>query len=192
MSDRGGDRGIWLIGAEGGAPQNLVPTADVVGFLTWFRDSQHLAYSRAGGDRPTISVVSLADRRSTPLPTPAGAANPSSSPTDDVIAYIEPLRPGSSRAAFINPQGQPLYPKLPMGPNLGVGALAWAADGRRLAAVSNNFVWIIDPNATQPFRKLADFPSAQRIRGVTWTRDGSAVIAGVEQATGDIVLFERE
>jgi hypothetical protein len=69
--------------------------------------------------------------------------------------------------AFIDSRGQPLHTNLPTPPNVGVAALAWAPDGRRLASASaNQGCWIIEPNAAQPFRKVA--------------------------TKGDIVLFERE
>jgi TolB protein len=195
ISDRGGERGIWLIGTEGGTPEYLAPAPDIVMRPTWSPDGRQIVYDVAGGDRPALRILSLADKRARSLPTPAGASTPTWSPTADVIAYFEPQRPGSTRTSFVNSRGEPLYTSLPFGPNIGGNNSggAWDPDGRRLAVVSSeNSVWIIEPDAAQPFRKLMDFPPNRRIRGLTWTRDGSALVLGTEQDNGDIVLFERD
>jgi len=51
---------------------------------------------------------------------------------------------------------------------------------------------MIEPDAPQPFRKVAELPGGQRFHGVAWTRDGSSVIVAIEETRGDLVLFERE
>ena len=73
---------------------------------------------------------------------------------------------------------------------------AWSPDGRRLAVVSQNSnaaasIWIVDPESSTPFRKLADLPVGPRIRGVAWTRDGAALIIGQHDSTSDIVLLDQ-
>jgi Tol biopolymer transport system component len=193
ISDRGGERGIWLIGIEGGTPQFLAPAADLIDMLTWSPDGRQIAFAVAGGDLPKLRVMSLADKRPRKLQTPGGASAPAWSPTDDVIAYLEQLRPNYTRVAFVDSRGQPLHTSLPTSPNLGVAALAWAPDGRRLASASaNEGCWLIESSAAEPFRKVGDLPRSQRFHGVAWTRDGSSVIGAIEETKGDIVLFERE
>ena len=128
------------------------------------------------------------------LRTPGGGSAPAWSPTADVIAYLEPRGPNSTRVAFVDASGQALYrnlPPVPASPGFPVG-LTWAPDGRRLACAIVDSLWIIEPDAPQPFRKIAGFPASERPRGVTWTRDGSALIVAVEEARGDIVVFDRE
>jgi Tol biopolymer transport system component/tRNA A-37 threonylcarbamoyl transferase component Bud32 len=192
ISDRGGERGIWLIGLEGGTPQFLGPATDVIDMLTWSPDGRQIAYAVVGGDLPELRVMSLADKRPRKLQTPAAASAPAWSPTD-VIAYLEPLGSTSTRVAFINSRGQPLYSNLPPAPNLGFpSVLAWAPDGRRLASAAVEGLWIIEPDAPQPFRKVAGFPGSQRPHGVAWTRDGSSLIVAIEETRGDLVLFERQ
>jgi Tol biopolymer transport system component len=73
---------------------------------------------------------------------------------------------------------------------------AWSHDGRRLAVVSQNSnaaasVWIVDPEATKPFRKLVDLPHGPRIRGVSWTPDSSSLILGQHDTLSDIMLLEQ-
>ncbi len=194
ISDRGGERGIWLIGVEGGTPQFLTPAINLIDTPTWSRDARQIAYAVVGGDLPELHVMSLADKRPRKLHTPAGASAPAWSPTADVIAYLEPQGPNSTRVAFVDSRGQPLYrnvPPVPASPGFPV-ALAWAPDGRRLACSIVNGLWIIEPDAAQPFRKLAEFPGSQRPHGVAWTRDGSSLIVAIEETRGDLVLFERE
>ncbi|MDQ5857392.1 MAG: protein kinase [Acidobacteriota bacterium] len=193
ISDRGGERGIWLIGIEGGTPQFLTPAIDLIDMLTWSPDGRQIAYSVAGGDLPELRVMSIADKRPRKLQTPGAASSPAWSPTRDVIAYLEPLRPNFTRVAFIDSRGHPLYANLPPASNVGVAALAWAPDGKRLASAAVEGLWIIEPDAPRPFHKLAkQLPAGQRLHGVAWTRDGSSVIVAIEETRGDLVLFERE
>ena len=52
-------------------------------------------------------------------------------------------------------------------------------------------MWIAEPEAREPFKKLADLPvTVKRPKGITWTPDGSAVILGIQEAVSDIVLFD--
>jgi len=192
ISDRGGERGIWLIGIEGGTPQFLGPATDLIDMLTWSPDGRQIAYAVAGGELPELRVMSIADKRPRKLQTPGAASAPAWSPTGDVIAYLEQLRPNFQRVAFVNSRGQPLHTDLPTSPNLGVAALAWAPDGRRLASASVQGCWIVELDAAQPFRKVAELPGSQRFHGAAWTRDGSSVIGAIEETRGDLVLFERE
>ena len=76
------------------------------------------------------------------------------------------------------------------------GSLAWAPDGRRLAAVSADTamattVWIVDPDAAAPYRKLIELPAGPRIRGIAWTRDGSAVVVGRHETSSHIVMLDQ-
>ena len=107
-----------------------------------------------------------------------------------------------SRVVFVNLDGTPAVTKLPPlpesiqpGGGFGNGVLAWAADGKRLAVVSQGnttpSIWIVEPEAANPYRKLADFTGGPRFRGIAWTIDGSAIIVGKHDiATSDIVLMD--
>ena len=39
-------------------------------------------------------------------------------------------------------------------------------------------VWLVEPNQKQPYTLLMELPVGPRVRGLTWTPDGSAVILG--------------
>ena len=113
-----------------------------------------------------------------------------------MIAYLEPRGPGRTFLKFVNSRGEALYSTLPDGPALTNGFLAWAQDGKRLAAVgvpgsANASISIVEPDSSQPFRKLIEFPGEVRPRGITWTSDGSSLIFGRQEALSDLVLFER-
>ncbi len=75
---------------------------------------------------------------------------------------------------------------------------AWSPDGRKLAVVDQlsnapASIWVIEPDAIAPrYRKVVELPGSGRIRGITWTRDGSAVIVGMHDITGDIVVMHQD
>ena len=167
VSDRGGRRGIWVMGAEGGAPKFLA-AATVLDTLTWSRDGKRILFARPESGQTHLAAISRRmTARSNRYSTPANAAVPAWSPTADVIAYLEPTiippqGPSSAPVArlwlrFVDLQGRRLYADVP---NQGFsnGLLAWAPDGRRLAAVdipANGVasVWIAEPGAREPFKK---------------------------------------
>jgi len=195
VSDRGGQSGIWIVSSDGGAPRWLTWTP-VLDTLTWSPDGQLIAYAVPAGDVPELSFVSVSDGAVRRLATPDGAHSPAWSPRGDVIAYLEPRGPGRTYLKFVNRRGDALYSTLPEGPALTNGFLAWAPDGRRLAAVgvpgsADASIWIVEPEGSQPFRKLIELTGEVRPRGITWTSDGSSLVFGRQEALSDLVLFER-
>ena len=195
VSDRGGHHGIWIVNGDGGAPRRLVSTP-VLDTLTWSPDGQQIAYAVPAGQVPELSIVSVMDGVVHRLPTPNGAHSPAWSPRGDVIGYLEPRGPGRTYLKFVDSRGQALFSSLPDGPALTNGFLAWAPNGKRLAAVgvpgsANASIWIVEPDSSQLFRKLIELPGDVRPRGITWTRDGSSLVFGRQEALSDLVLFER-
>jgi Tol biopolymer transport system component len=195
VSDRGAERGIWIVNSEGGRLRRLAST-QVLDTLTWSPDGGHIAHALPGGAIPELSIVAVSDGTDRRLPTPGAAHSPAWSPRADIVAYLEPRGPGRTHVKFVNSRGEPLYSALPDGPSLTNGFLAWAPDGRRLAAVgvpgsANASIWIVEPDSPEPFRKLIELPGEVRPRSITWTRDGSSLIFGRQEALSDLVLFER-
>ncbi len=202
VSDRGGRRAIWIISADGGSPRKLVDAA-LTGGLSWSRDGLEIVYAASAGAWPGLWSVSVGDARVRRLPTPGAAAEPVWSPTRDLIAYLQPATsgPGFNRLAFVDSAGQPQYSALPPAPDIPAGFVngmqAWSPDGRRLAVVAQNTnapasIWIVDPDARgNPYRRLIELPIGPRIRGITWTRDGSAIVIGKHDTTSDIVLMDQ-
>jgi Tol biopolymer transport system component len=205
VSDRGGQRGIWVMNANGGAPK-LLHAAIVLDTLTWSPDGKRILYAVPGGDLPRLESVTVADRNVEPFSTPTNATAPAWSPVGDVIAYLESKTvtapgPSSSSATrttmtFADGLGRPL----PLDPPKQVfsnGFLAWSPDGRRLAAVWNpayatSSIWIVDPSGREPLRKLGDLPSTVHLRGITWTPDGAGIVIGEQEPISDIVMFDVE
>ena len=202
-SDRSGQRGIWVMSTSGGAPKMLAETI-ALGMLTWSSDGKRIIFARPEGNRTGLASVSATDGKVEPIPTPASACCVAASPTSNVLAYLQPtlLPPqGPSGASvarlwlkFMDGQGRPLYSDMPE-QQFANGFLAWSPDGKRLAAASvpptgSASIWIVEPGAREPYRKLADLPIAVRPRGLTWTRDGSSVITAHQESLGDIVMFD--
>jgi Tol biopolymer transport system component len=196
VSDRGGEHGIWVVNRDGTAPRRLA-TTPVLDTLTWSPDGQQIAYAVPGGQVPELSIVGVHDGAVHKLATPHGAHSPAWSPRADVIAYLEPRGPGRTHLKFVTSRGEVLYSTLADGPALTNGFLAWAPDGKRLAAVgvpgsANASIWIVEAAGSEPFRKLIELPGEVRPRGITWTSDGSSLVFGRQEALSDLVLFERQ
>jgi Tol biopolymer transport system component len=200
-SDRGGARSIWVVRAEGGAPRKVVD-AVLSGGLTWTHDGRHIVYGAGAGDGPGLWKVAATGGTPQRLPTPTFASEPAGSAARDVIAYIASKRSGNvtiSSVGFVDSHGNALYAALPersAGDNFANGVLGWAPDGRRVAVVrqpatSAASIWIVDPESAQPYTLLTDLPAGPRIRGITWTPDGKALIVGKHDWTSDIVLLDR-
>jgi hypothetical protein len=51
-------------------------------------------------------------------------------------------------------------------------------------------IWLVEPDATQPYRKIFSFQSAASPRSLTWTRDNSSLIVASQEYPGDIVMFD--
>ncbi len=193
ISDRGGERGVWTVSAKGGAPSPLI-RAPVIDAMTWSPDGQQVAFAVAGEQSPELWVVSVASKGVRKLPVPSGASVPAWSPNEDTIALLE-AQEGLTEVTFVNSQGQPRYQRFHLSSGVSGGSLAWAPDGRRLAAVASltlgETLWIVEPEGDQPPRQLLKLSARERVRGITWTPDGSSLIIGKEEMTSDIVLFER-
>jgi Tol biopolymer transport system component len=200
VSDRGGQRAIWLIAAAGGSPRKLVD-AQPVSNLSWSRNATEIAYAAGAGTWPGLWSVSVADGKVRQITIPGTVGEPVWSPISDLIAYLEPTMtgPSSTGLSFIAPDGNPQSAKALKAPNISSGftngITAWSQDGRRLAVASQNTnaatsIWLVDPDAANPFKKLVELPIGPRIRGITWTNDG-ALIVGQQDATSDIVLMDQ-
>jgi Tol biopolymer transport system component len=198
VSDRGGERGIWLMNGEGGSPHILVK-AQVLDTISWSPDGTRIVYAEPGDDAPRLSIVNVATGGVSPLHTRGPAAGPAWSPRADLIAYIESQARGNApavvRLQFVDSAGGPQAIPVFQPENNGNGVLAWQPDGRTLAAVGNpgslpSVAWIVEPGNAGFVRKITDFPADTRIRGVTWSHDGTSLILGRQRRDSDIVLLD--
>jgi Tol biopolymer transport system component len=203
ISDRGGRRAIWMIDAGGGAPRKLVD-ASPTGSLSWSGDGSQIVWAQGEGSWPTLAAVSVADGTIRKIPTPGVVAEPAWSPTRDVIAYLSPATtgPAQQELAFVDGNGKPLYTSIPSKPGKGAGflngMLAWSPDGAKLAVVEQNTnapaaIWLFEPDARTPsYRRIVDISDGGRIRGMTWSADGAAIIIGRHDVASDIVLMRPD
>jgi Tol biopolymer transport system component len=203
VSDRDGTRALWLMNPDGGAPRKLV-NAEITTGLSWSRDGREITFAAPAGERRGLWAVSVANGQMRQIATPEAEAVGDSavSPTRDLIAYIAATTTGRTqqRLAFVDSAGRPGGATSPpseatSGGGFGNGVLAWAPDGKRLAIVSQGnetpSIWIVEPDAPNPTRKLIEFSGGPRIRGIAWERSGDSIIIGKHDiASSDIVLLD--
>ena len=176
--------------------------ASVLSNLTWSPDGNEIVYAAEAGDGPGLWSVSVHNGKVTRIQTPGLANEPTWSAARQLIAYMAPTSSGPSitRIAFLDAHGKTFYETLPAPPSpggFGNGFGAWAPDGRRIAVVSQPgggiaSIWIVEPDSPAVYRKLIELPPGPRVRGVTWTADGSALIVGKRDTASDIVIFESD
>ena len=193
VSDRGGTRGIWVVPSDGGAPV-LLAAAQVLDTLTWSPDARWIVYAAPAGDLPGLFKLSVGDGKIFRIPTPSGAHSPAWSPDGHAIAFLRITAGEPVRIGMLDPEGHPMT-----SPDTGIatftnGQLAWCSDSRRLVAAAvpgtlDSSVWLIEPGTGGGARKIASFPSNERVRGVAASPDGATVLVGRYQASSDIVLF---
>jgi serine/threonine protein kinase/Tol biopolymer transport system component len=203
ISDRGGRRAIWVIDADGGAPRKLVD-ASPTGGLSWSRDGRQIIWAQGEGSWPSLAAASVGDGAIHKIPTPGVVAEPAWSPARDVIAYLSPATTGPAQQAlaFVDGNGKPLYTSIPGTPGEGAGflngMLAWSPDGTKLALAEQNTnaeaaIWLLEPDAKTPsYRKIVNISDGGRIRGMTWSADGAAIIIGRHDVASDIVLMRPD
>ena len=203
ISDRGGRRAIWVIDAGGGAPRRLVD-ASPIGSLSWSRDGRQIIWAQGEGAWPILAAASVSNGAIHKIPTPGVVAEPAWSPARDVIAYLSPATEGPTHVtlAFVDANGTPLYTSIPGEPGGGTGfvngVLAWSPDGTKLALVEQNTnaeaaVWLLEPDAKTPsYRKIVTISDGGRIRGITWSADGAAIIIGRHDVASDIVVMRPD
>jgi Tol biopolymer transport system component len=206
VSDRGGQWGIWVVSADGGAPKLLAP-ATVFDSISWSPDGTRILFAAPSDAGSTVlSTVSVADGSVLPFTVRSAATAPSWSHAADTIAYLEPTMEKQTGMApapatrillrFVDGEGRARFPDLP-GQPLFNGMVAWAPDGKRVAVVTvpanaPSAVWIVEPSASTPFRRLLELEATVRPRGLTWTRDGSRLIMSSQESLSDLVLYELE
>ena len=202
LSDRDGRRALWVINSDGGAPRR-VADIESVGGLAWSRDGREILLARSTAERQGMWAVSAADgsMRQVLRTDIEAVGDVSVSPTRDLIAYVAATTSGPTRTrlAFVDLTGSSAYEKVPPSPSALAGGfqngiLAWAPDGERLAVVSQGTdtpsIWIVEPEARDPFRKLLEFTGGPRIRGISWTDNHTIVIGKHDVASSDIIVLD--
>jgi serine/threonine protein kinase/Tol biopolymer transport system component len=199
VSSRAGKQAIWIVSSDGGTPQR-VGEAIALDTLSWSPDGERIVFATPGDPLPRLVSMSVDDGGVEPFEGVSGHA-PSWSTSTKRLAYLafeDPpeISPAVRTTLAIVDGGQHRrYPIAELPQGFSNGLTAWSPDGRRIALVAaqanlRNTIWIFDPAARDQFRQLIELPVTVRVRGITWSPDGSSVIVGQQETKSDIVLFD--
>ena len=191
VSNRNGRRGIWIVSADGGTPRALVP-ADVIDYITWAPDSRRIVYAAAGADQATLWVADASGGSPRQIPA-RNARVPAWSPVAEQIAFVSLIQD----KPFVNvmtPDGHPVREPIAIDPVSLPTAVAWSPDGTRLGLVNlpgraAAEAWVLDL-ATGQLRKVAELLAPAEFEGLSWTRDGRALLLGRSEFESEVLLLE--
>ena len=76
---------------------------------------------------------------------------------------------------------------------LGITDVNYLVSGKSLAVVSQGTetpsIWVVRPDASNPYRKVVEFTGGPRIRGISWTNNDTIVIGKHDVASSDVVVL---
>ncbi len=137
----GGECGISLVDAEGGAEQAVVaPEGYAIEDLVWSPDGRTLAFSARRGRQGAYSLHLLplgggnAQRLTSPASTYPGDLNPSFSPDGRLLAFVRTALDGRQDVAVVTVQGGTV--RRLAREQRGVTGLDWTADGEVVYAAN--------------------------------------------------------
>jgi Tol biopolymer transport system component len=136
VSERDGNRDIWVGPIGGGEPRRLTSLPGSETHPTWSPDGQWIAYASDQGSGGTIWKVPVAGGEPIRLTSPkegfTGDTQPNWSPSDRWIAFTRGLASGGSDVYIITPEGKDLFP-IRRGAGARIADPAWSPTGDRLA-----------------------------------------------------------
>ena len=99
VSDRGGQRDLWVMDADGSSPMRLTNDAAVESAPSWSPDGERAVYAAQG-----VLFIANVDGSGTPIQLAQGAT-PSWSPDGEWIAYVRPFGSAGGEIWAIRPNG---------------------------------------------------------------------------------------
>jgi Tol biopolymer transport system component len=157
------DGQLWLGGADRRDLRRVARDYKNGGGFAWSPDGRRLVYSTSRG----LSLFDRASGRRMPLVHAPGGSGPVWSPTGGVIAYV---RRGRLYLTAAREQSPPRL-LLPRGRGSPVWDLAWSPDGRRLAGLQGDSLFVVSPTGRQRSRLVA-----QDVLDLNWSPDSLRLV----------------
>ncbi len=192
VSNRGGQRSLWLVSTAGGAPRLVVP-ANVVDRPSWSPDGRSLVYAAEGEDSE-LGLWTVSADGGAPVAVPGvRGRNPAWSPASDLIAYFTSSESAGLGVRFTSSRGEQRLNRLDVKTAL-VDALAFSWTGSRLAigispGSGKAEVVVVDLEGGHE-RSVFRLPPFTGLRGIAWTPDDSRLVYGLVQHESRILLFD--
>jgi hypothetical protein len=182
------DDGLWVGPLDGSAPPTkLVPGGDGSEHVATFSlDNQSVIFESRDGELDRVAIVPVAGGKASWL-LPAGSLGPAQSPTQDVVAYLQPAGAGDPLARIVmvfdrkTRKSRVLSTALAPYP---YRDLQFSQDGTRLLAARRDGAITELDAATGSVVRTFDVGSDQ-LFGETYTADGT-ILVGRSTSAGDL------
>jgi WD40-like Beta Propeller Repeat len=187
---------LWVMNANGSRPRRLTKGYSKEGTPVWTRDGKHIVYGsipdppRAPGG-PTFWSMSPNGTHKHPI-RPGYGSPPSFSPNGRRATFSADCGGGYGSCIYVsNADGSRRRQISAVGAG-GNEQPAWSPDGRLIAWINANELWVMNADGSQP-RRLAPGPLPETYdSSPSWAPDGSRIVFATNRSPSGLAVINRD
>ena len=191
-SNRSGNFDIYKLRLDGGESTQLTTNSANDFSPSWSPDDRQIAFHSTRQRSRNIYIVSAEASGETPVTSdPRDEYAPAWSPSGEAMAFMRISADGAGvdvTALGADRSWLPPHEIAAISPGALNRNVAWSPDGKRIACVSRGAIWTFSVDGGPP-QRIADISAVGgEPSWVAWTRDGTAIYAGVVAPAGGAVF----